>query len=142
VEQMDKDDSRRPDRHGQPVNHRLLGPMLLFKKIFSLKKLANKWRFLTQNIAKLCKSFIVTLVVEKNANFFAENFGQKLSKIAGNCDHNNHRLLINAKNILYFFPPSDSNRDRCYDFKNIFAKKFGEKNGRFFAQTPASFCKN
>jgi hypothetical protein len=22
-------------------------------------------------------------------------------------------------------------RDRCYDFKNIFAKKFGEKNGVF-----------
>jgi hypothetical protein len=29
--------------------------------------------FLTQNKAKLCKNFIITLDVEKNANFFAEN---------------------------------------------------------------------
>jgi hypothetical protein len=26
-------------------------------------------------------------------------------------------------------------------FKNIFAKKFGEKNGGFFAQTTTNFCK-
>jgi hypothetical protein len=32
---------------------------------------------LTQNKAKLFKNFIITLVFEKNANFFAEN-----------CDHN------------------------------------------------------
>jgi hypothetical protein len=36
--------------------------------------------FLTQNKAKLCKMLIITLVFEKNANFFAEN-GQKLQKI-------------------------------------------------------------
>jgi hypothetical protein len=29
-------------------------------------------------------------------------------------------------------------RDRCYDFKNIFAEKFGKKIG-VFAQTTASF---
>jgi hypothetical protein len=29
--------------------------------------------FLTQNKAKLCKILIITLVFEKNANFFAEN---------------------------------------------------------------------
>jgi hypothetical protein len=29
--------------------------------------------FLTQNKAKLCKILIMTLVFEKNANFFAEN---------------------------------------------------------------------
>jgi hypothetical protein len=40
----------------------------LFPKI-SAKKLA----FLTQNIAKLCKILIITLVFEKNANFFAVN---------------------------------------------------------------------
>jgi hypothetical protein len=33
--------------------------------------------FLTQNKAKLCKILIITLVLKKNANFFAEN-----------CDHN------------------------------------------------------
>jgi hypothetical protein len=36
--------------------------------------------FLTQNTAKLGKILIITLVFEKNANFFAENW-QKLQKI-------------------------------------------------------------
>jgi hypothetical protein len=36
--------------------------------------------FLTQNKAKLCKILIVTLVFEKSANFFAENW-EKLQKI-------------------------------------------------------------
>jgi hypothetical protein len=39
--------------------------------------------FLTQNKAKLFNNFIITLVFEKNANFFR----RKLSKIAENCDH-------------------------------------------------------
>jgi hypothetical protein len=49
-------------------------------KIFSTKKIAKKLAFLTQNIAKLCKILIITLVFEKNAIFFAENL-QKSSKI-------------------------------------------------------------
>jgi hypothetical protein len=49
-------------------------------KIFSPKNSAKKLAFLTQNKAKLCKNFIITLVFEKNANFFAENC-QKLQKI-------------------------------------------------------------
>jgi hypothetical protein len=36
--------------------------------------------FLTQNKAELCKNLIITLVFEKNANLFAENW-QKLQKI-------------------------------------------------------------
>jgi hypothetical protein len=36
--------------------------------------------FLTQNKAKLCKNLIITLVFEKNVNFFAENC-PKLQKI-------------------------------------------------------------
>jgi hypothetical protein len=36
--------------------------------------------FLTQNKAKLCKNLIITLVFEKNADFFAENC-QKSQKI-------------------------------------------------------------
>jgi hypothetical protein len=40
--------------------------------------------FLTQNKAKLCKIFIMTLVFEKNANFFR----RKWAKIAETCDHN------------------------------------------------------
>jgi hypothetical protein len=42
-------------------------------KIFSPKNSAKKLSFLTQNKkAKLCKILIMTLVFEKNANFFAE----------------------------------------------------------------------
>jgi hypothetical protein len=40
--------------------------------------------FLTRNKAKLCKILIITLVSEKNGNFFR----RKLSKIAEICDHN------------------------------------------------------
>jgi hypothetical protein len=42
-------------------------------KIFLPKISAKKFAFLTQNKAKLCKILIITLVFEKNANFFAEN---------------------------------------------------------------------
>jgi hypothetical protein len=42
-------------------------------KIFSPKNPAEKLAFLTQNKAKLCKILIITLVFEKNANFFTEN---------------------------------------------------------------------
>jgi hypothetical protein len=38
-------------------------------EIFSQKKIAKKLAFLTQNKAKLCKFFIITLDFEKNANF-------------------------------------------------------------------------
>jgi hypothetical protein len=41
---------------------------------------AKKLPFLTQNKGKLCKILIITLVFEKNANFFAENC-QKSQKI-------------------------------------------------------------
>jgi hypothetical protein len=53
-------------------------------KIFSPKKSRIKLAFLTQNKAKSCKIWIITLIFEKNANFFR----RKLSKIAENCDHN------------------------------------------------------
>jgi hypothetical protein len=49
-------------------------------KIFSPKKSAKKLAFLTQNKAKLCKNLIITLVFEKNAKFFDENW-QKSQKI-------------------------------------------------------------
>jgi hypothetical protein len=44
-----------------------------FKKNFRRKIQRNKLAFLTQNEAKLFKMLIITLVFEKNANFFAEN---------------------------------------------------------------------
>jgi hypothetical protein len=49
--------------------------------IFSPKISAKKLAFLTQNKAKLCKILIITLVFDKNANFFAENW-RKSQKIA------------------------------------------------------------
>jgi hypothetical protein len=49
-------------------------------KIFSQKISAKKLAFLTQNKAKICKILIITLVFEKNDNFFAENC-QKKQKI-------------------------------------------------------------
>jgi hypothetical protein len=48
-------------------------------KIFSPKNLAKKMAFLTQNKAKF-KKMIITLVFEKNANFFAKNW-EKSQKI-------------------------------------------------------------
>jgi predicted dinucleotide-binding enzyme len=49
-------------------------------KIFLPKISAKKLAFSTQNKAKLFKILILTLVFEKNANFFAENF-RKSQKI-------------------------------------------------------------
>jgi hypothetical protein len=51
---------------------------------FFRKQLVTKLAFLTHNKAKLCKTLIVTLVFEKNANFFR----RKLAKIAEISDHN------------------------------------------------------
>jgi hypothetical protein len=56
------------------------GTDVMILEIFSLKKIAKKMVFFTQNKAKLCKIMIITLVFEKNANFFAENC-QKSQKI-------------------------------------------------------------
>jgi hypothetical protein len=40
--------------------------------------------FFAQTTASFCKNLIITLVFEKNANFFRRN----LTKIAENCGHN------------------------------------------------------
>jgi hypothetical protein len=56
---------------------------MIFKK-FSPKNSAKNLALLTQNKAKLCKIFIITLVFLEKRQFF----GRKLSKIAENCDHN------------------------------------------------------
>jgi hypothetical protein len=62
-----------------------------FYKYFRRKIQRKNWRFLIQNKAKLCKILIITLVFEKNANFFVR---RKLSKIAENCDHNIDLLIL------------------------------------------------
>jgi hypothetical protein len=56
------------------------GTDVMIFKILSLKNSAKKMAFLTQNKAKLYKILIITLVFEKNSNFFAENC-QKSQKI-------------------------------------------------------------
>jgi hypothetical protein len=43
-----------------------------FLNIFA-KKIGEKMAILTRNNAKICKNLIVTLVIEKNYNVFAEN---------------------------------------------------------------------
>jgi hypothetical protein len=49
-------------------------------QIFSPKILAKILAFFAQTAATFCKNLIITLVFEKNANFFAENW-QKSQKI-------------------------------------------------------------
>jgi hypothetical protein len=49
-------------------------------KIFLPKNLAKILAFIAQTTDSFCKNIIITLVFEKNANFFAENL-QKLQKI-------------------------------------------------------------
>jgi hypothetical protein len=49
-------------------------------EIFSSKNLAKILAFFAQTAATFCQNGIITLVFEKNANFFAENW-QKSQKI-------------------------------------------------------------
>jgi hypothetical protein len=60
------------------------GPMLLFFNIFA-EKFSEKM-FLTQNKGKLCKILIITLVFEKNANFFTENCRKSQKIVTNNID--------------------------------------------------------
>jgi hypothetical protein len=55
-----------------------------FLKILSSTNL-EKMEFFAQNKAKLCKNWIITLVLGREKRQF---FRRKLAKIAENCDHN------------------------------------------------------
>jgi hypothetical protein len=44
--------------------------------------------------------------------------------------------------ITLAFSRTVMSRDRCYDFLNIFAETFSEKNWRFWLKTKLSFEKN
>jgi hypothetical protein len=50
------------------------GTDVMIFKIFSPKNLAKILAFLAQTTASFCKNLIVTLVFEKNSNYFAENW--------------------------------------------------------------------
>jgi hypothetical protein len=60
------------------------GTDVMILKIFLLKNIAKILAFLAHTTASFCKTFIKTLVFEKNANFFR----RKSAKIAENYDHN------------------------------------------------------
>jgi hypothetical protein len=60
------------------------GPMLRFFKYFRRKVWRKYWRFLLKLLLVFAKIVIITLVFEKNANFFC----RKLAQIAENYDHN------------------------------------------------------
>jgi hypothetical protein len=109
-----------------------LGPMFWFLKYFPWKFRRKNCRFLLKT--KLNYSKIITLVFEKNANFFR----RKLSKIAENCDHNidpwSHCLEVKLtmKLVAAWIPslPSMSSvcepkqsRGRCYNFDNVSVRK-------------------
>jgi hypothetical protein len=114
-------------------------------KIFSPKNSAKKLAFLTQNKAKLCKNLIITLVFEKNANFFAKNC-QKSQKIViitsvpdwakirstGDCLFLGSFLKI-AEIAHFFFPRGG--------FCNCYGKKYvGFYFGRIFHKLIWSPC--
>jgi hypothetical protein len=110
--------------------------------------------FFAQNTASCFKNLIITLVFEKNANFFAQN-SQKIAIITSTpgpffdqlckrtCSgqvlkhprtHSCQSFWVGEKvlpQVSTFGMAAKRIRDRCYDFKNIFAEKFGGKIGVF-----------
>jgi hypothetical protein len=60
-------------------NFAISGTDVMILKIFSPKNLAKNWRFYSKQ-SQILKKMIITLVFEKNANFFDENW-QKSKKI-------------------------------------------------------------
>jgi hypothetical protein len=84
------------------------GTDFMILKIFSPKKIAKKWAFLTENTAKLCEILIITLVFEKNANFFAENW-QKSQKIVIITSTPDEEQTVSANKCFYF----SCRRRRC-----------------------------
>jgi hypothetical protein len=71
------------------------GTDVIVLKIFSPKKSAKELAFWTQNKAKLYKILIITLIFDKNANYFVKT----LAKIAENCHHNIDRRLSHLKRV-------------------------------------------
>jgi hypothetical protein len=76
--------------------------MIFFK--FSPKNLARKLAFLTQTKGKLCKILIITLVFEKNANLFAENWlkSQKIVIITSTPDGVSFGRILVQWAVVYF----------------------------------------
>jgi hypothetical protein len=60
------------------------GTDVMILKYFRRKIQRKKLAFLTQNKAKICKIWIITLFLGEKRQFFR----RKLAKIAETCDHN------------------------------------------------------
>jgi hypothetical protein len=76
------------------------GPMLWFEKYFR-----QKMELMTQNKAKSCKILIITLVSEKNTNFFTENCrkSRKINIITSTPGPNPTTSIYNATGSLARF---------------------------------------
>jgi hypothetical protein len=91
---------------------------------------------LTQNKAKVCKNLIITLVFEKNANFFAESW-QKSPKIVIITSTPGTDVMI-----LKIFSPKNSakklallTQNKATLCKNLIKTLVFEKNANFFAES-------
>jgi hypothetical protein len=89
------------------------GTDVMIFKIFSPKNLAKILAFFSQTTATFCRNLIITLVFEKNAKFFAENW-QKSQKIV--IITSTPELLANVKMSI------------VDDFDQFFAQIFFLKN--------------
>jgi hypothetical protein len=73
-------------------------------KIFSPKNLAKKMAFLTQNKAKFWKNLIITLVFEKNANFFVENGRKSQKNVIITSTPGSLKITVGSQFFGYFIP--------------------------------------
>jgi hypothetical protein len=130
---------RRPLRDGPLERQREQGDQgadVMIFEIFSPKNSAKKLAFFAKTTACFCKNLIITLVFEKNANFFVENW-QKLQKIViitSTPDLNFRRFSpILAKNGVFTkanvtVPFLNKLYSSIFNkTANFFAKYFGEK---------------
>jgi hypothetical protein len=83
--------------HSQVINYNKLGPMLWFLEYFRRKILRKNWRFWPATKLNYTEKMIITLVFEKNANFFAEN-RRKSPKIAENC-RKSQKIVENRRKL-------------------------------------------
>jgi hypothetical protein len=73
AERVEEDQLQQGQVQERDVRRRHPGTIVMIFKIFSPKNLAKILAFYAQTTASFCKNLIITLVFEKNANFFAEN---------------------------------------------------------------------
>jgi hypothetical protein len=97
---------------------------MLLKKYFCRKILRKKLAFFARNKAKLCKNWIISLIFEKNANFFAENCRKspKIVIITSTHGHPGHRLPV----VVLGFQGQQSLR-KWWPTENIIIDFYGKR---------------